>query len=190
MDLIDAPGGSFATGSYTITLLQQNRQIAVAAFSISRAAASQGKATVFYTATKPAYDAWNTSKSDAPPAKTTTFPSGSSIVAFYFEYQNATPKATQYQIIVHSPSGAVYAKRGPFAVSYDAGMVMRTILPDQDNAYPNGTYEADLLLAGHMQLRTSFTVGSSSGILVSTLYPATKAAFDRICERGGGRRRL
>ena len=178
MDLIDAPGGSFASGSYSVTLLQQSRQVAVAAFSISSAAASQGKATVFYTATKTAYDAWNSSTSDAPPARTTAFPSGSSVVAFYFEYQNTTPKVTQYQIIVHSPSGAVYAKRGPYTVSYDAGMVMRTILPDQDSAYHNGAYQADLLLAGHTQLRTTFTVGSSSGIVVSTLYPATKAAFD------------
>ncbi len=178
MDEIGAPGGSFATGPYTVSLLLKGQQVAVTSFSISRTGAAHAKSTVFYTATKAAYDAWNTSTSDAAPTKTTTFPKGTSVIAFYFSYEDATPKTTQYQIVIHAPSGGVYAKRGPFTVSYDAGLVMRTVIPDQDSAYPGGTYTADLILGGRIQMHTSFSVGGSSGATIDTLYPATKAAFD------------
>lgn len=133
--------------------------------------------SVFYPATKAAYDAWNATTSTARPPKTTTFPTGTSIVTFYFEYAGATPHTTQYEIIVHDQTGANFVTHGPFVFTRGAALHMSPVKAP-GGTYPAGRYHADLLIDGRVTTSTDFTVHSVSSAVITILYPATKAAYD------------
>ena len=131
----------------------------------------------FYPATRAAYDSWNASTSNARPKETTSFPAGTDIVAFYFEYDGAKPKVTTYGITVRSATGAKLVSRGPYTVRYKDGLAMRYIPSPNGKAFPNGRYHADLLLNGKVRTGTDFVVGGSA-VTITTFYAATKASYD------------
>ncbi len=173
MEAIDAPTTAFSNGAFTADLLVNRAKVESTSFTVG--STSKVAASVFYTATKGAYDAWNASTSAAPPPPTAKFSAGTSIVAFYFEYTNATPKVTQYKIAIYGPTGSLYTSRGPFAVSYKNGLVMRYVLAPDAKAYPAGPYSASLFLDGKVQHHTTFVVGGQT-VSIGILYPATEAA--------------
>ena len=170
---------SYSHQTYAADLLIDGKVAASTSFTVGTASSGSGSVSVgvFYPATKAAFDTWNSSTSNARPPKTARFPSGISTVAFYFEYNGAVAKATKYQLIVHDPSGAVFASRGPFTLSYANGLLMRYITAPNNGTYPNGTYSVDVLINKHLTATTSFTVGGQS-VSIGIFYPATKSAFD------------
>lgn len=172
-----APSGAYPDGSYHVTLMSGGSAAASGAFTVG-STAPPVKAVAFYTATKAADDAWRASSSPAAPPKTSVFPHGTTLVAFYFHYLGARPHATQFSIIVHGPSGGTYVSSGPYTLLYTDGYDMDKVTPPSGGAYPDGTYSADLILAGRVSAHTTFTIRSVSAINVQTFYPATKAAYD------------
>jgi hypothetical protein len=132
--------------------------------------------TILYATTQATYDTWpKTSRSVSPP-RYDTFTAGTTTVAFYFEWTGANPK-TQFQFIIHVPSGGVFTTCGPYALQYGAGWAMCSASAPHNAAYPDATYSVDLLLDGRVAASTSFTVGSgtitTSGLVIRSLSTTT-----------------
>lgn len=147
--------------------------------SIARAGhAAAPTASVFYPASAAAYDAWKSTTSTARPAKTIAFPQNTTTIAFYYEYDGASPKVTTFQVAVYDTSGKIYAHDEKFAAVYANGMSMRKLVPDRAGSYAGGTYSAVLWINGHTALRTSFRVASASGAQpTSTPTPGPEAPW-------------
>ena len=175
MDSVPTPTrGAYPGGMYHVDLLIDGLPAAQLDFGVRIASSA---VTIFYPATKAAYDAWNATTSTARPSRTEQFRAGTNVVAFYFEYKGATAKVTQYQLIIRDSTGRIFATHGPYPLSYSAALAMRYVTVPSGPAYPAGNYHADILLDGRVAAGTQFTVGGH-GVGITTFYPATKAAFD------------
>ncbi len=117
-------------------------------------------AHVFYTATVDAYKSWVASTTTTPPAQTAMFPPGTTLVAFYFAYANATVNATKFQLAVYDASGKLYAYDARFTGRYVNGMFMKKLAPHRGTTYAAGSYSARLFIQDREALRTTFTVAA------------------------------
>ncbi len=145
--------------------LQLGRVLAVAALTLCGLAAqpvaakAKPSVSVFYTATGAAYKAWEATTSTARPKKTASFGCHTTSVSFYFEYKNAVPGHTQFQILVYLHTGngqdptKPETKSGRVTASHVNGMVMG---PVGDNPDYEGPYRAVVMLDGHAAAHTDF----------------------------------
>jgi S1-C subfamily serine protease len=127
----------------------------------------------FYSATKASYDAW---KVDTPaPARTATFVTGTTVVAFYFEYQGATPKSSTFQLTIFDHSGKSIVTGSLHKFDFGAGSEM--LSEDNGDPYPPGAYHVQLAVNDIVAAHTDFTIGSAP-ISVTKAYLITSAAYD------------
>ncbi len=176
MSPVQAPAGkAYPDGAYSVDLQVDGQVVSTTTFTVG--ATSPVTIVTYYTATKQAFDAWNATSSTADPPKTTTFPSGTTDVAFYFHYRGATAKVTQFKLVVHR-AGAVYLTDGPYTLTYVNGYYMDAVTAPKHAAYPAGTYSTDLVIGGVTVATTSFTVNEPTGASITILYPTTKTTYD------------
>ena len=108
----------------------------------------------FYAASRAAYDAWDPSSGDKPPA-TTRFPAGAASVTFYIAYSGAKPQVDTYQVVILSGDGTARATGHVTAFTYAAGAIMRAFT----GSWADGRYSAELLVDKTVVRRTAFSVG-------------------------------
>lgn len=176
MPLVSMPShADYPGGVYRADLLLDGVVAASTTFTVR--ATSSAVVTIFYPATKAALDAWTATTSTARPPRTNTFNAGAGGVAFYFEYQGATAKLTQYQIVIHDHTGAVLTTYGSYTLQHNAALAMRYVTAPHGSAYPNDSYGVDIVVDGRLAATTRFTV-LGQGASIATFYAATKPAYD------------
>ena len=136
--------------------------------------------STFYATTKQAYDSWSKT-SYAPPARVDTFPTGTTTVAFYFTYAGAE-SSSGYYVVMRKHRGASVAVAGRYSLT--AGSSSRMLyLKHSSGPFPDGDYDADLVI-DHQRLATiSLTVGSSG--VVGKVNGVTITAFLSATSRDG-----
>ncbi|HXT37551.1 MAG TPA: hypothetical protein VN837_18405 [Chloroflexota bacterium] len=151
----------------------------------------------FYPATKADYDAWP-SRKYAPPPNTSSFPSGTAIIAFYFAYSGAIAKQTVYVGVVENSKGSVMDTEAGTLTNTSSEQMFWVRRPNK--TFPDDVYKVTLTLDGLPVGITTFTVGGSASgsggngsgpnpggngpapggntVKVSPFYPVSQADFN------------
>lgn len=156
MRYIPAPNGkAFPNGRYHADLLLNGTVRAGTDFVVGGSAVS---ITTFYAATKAAYNAWGATTDSPRPKQSNSFSPGSASIAFYFEYDHAVAKSSQYQITIRNQQGKMIVIHGPYAFTHDAGLHM-SLIDGPGGHFDSGSYRADLLVDGQRATSAFFSVG-------------------------------
>jgi len=131
------------------------------------AAAAKPKVIIFYPTTDAAYKAWNASTSTTRPKKTTRFACNTNTVGLYFEYANAVPKHTQFQILVYYYTGQYKlnlktpeTRSRAGTANYRSGLAM---LEATDKRSFEGPYRAYVMIDGHPAAYADYEVMIDGG---------------------------
>src|SRR5579871_5598651 len=131
----------------------------------------------FYATTKQAYDAWPKTNYKAP-LPVTSFPSGTSTIAFYLAYAGAS-KTSGYYIVLRHHHGDTVDVLGWFKLSTGHSSNM-SYLNAVATSFPDGAYDADLVIDDRLASTITISVGGaggpgSSGVTISA-FVVTSAA--------------
>ena len=132
----------------------------VGLFSATQPAVTQAaslKITTFYTISKTAYDKWIPGKT-AFPSQKKTFAAGTKNVGYFLRYTGATPKVSNFQIIIYDDSGKVLVSGSVHKMSYKNGNFANYFYYDPQ--FPSGAFTMKLLVNGKAGGSTSFSIGS------------------------------
>jgi S1-C subfamily serine protease len=149
-------GDPFPVGAYKSDLLINGTVVDSTPFTVGNPAGAI-IITHFYSTTGPAYDAWGTKGNYAPPPRAVKLKAGSHLVGLYWVYSGAKPKVSTYQIVVLNGSGAKYFTGQVHTFEGVANAHMSEL--DNGDAFPNGSYKAEVLVNGKLAATTTFTVG-------------------------------
>lgn len=162
------PGTSYANGAYDVDLVIDDHRMATITVMVGGAGAGGGggggggaggvSISAFYPVGVAAMENW--AKQNFPTLKpVTSYPAGSTYLAFYFAYKGATAKATRYRVMVKGPHGLKVADKGPYTLSYTSGRQGDYVGAPQGLAFPSGSYTAVLLIDKQQAAQATFSVG-------------------------------
>jgi len=117
------------------------------------------------------------------PTPTTTFASGTTWwIPLYFGYSGAIAKTTQYSGDLRNSTGKVVATIGPYVLSYAKGRQEFYIPTPNKAILADGSYTAEILIAGQVAASTTLTVGgaapSTTGVKISPFYAVSQTDFN------------
>ena len=143
---------AFAPGTYTFELHLNKLIATTTSFSIKKGIVIPD----FYPISKTSFDTWTKSTSDAAPAKTTVFPSGTKNIGYYFSYAGTTPKVTSFRIVINDSSGKALIKGDLHKVSYNTGFFANYFY--NDPSFPSGSYSMQIYINEALVKTSTFVV--------------------------------
>jgi hypothetical protein len=114
----------------------------------------------FYATTLQADKAWPKTHYAAPP-KSSVFPDGTSTVAFYFTYAGAG-KSSGFYVVIRTHQGPTVTVTGWWKIAAGSSSDM-VYVPYPGGNFPNGAYDADLVVDSYRLATIAFTVGAGGG---------------------------
>ena len=161
MRYIPAPNGkAYPNGRYHADLLLDGTVRTGTDFVVGGSVVS---ISTFYAANKIAYNAWGAAPDSPRPKQSNSFPPGPASIAFYFEYDHAVAKSSEYQITIRDQQGKMIVIHGPYAFAHDAGLHM-SLIDGPGGHFAPGSYRADLLVDGQRASSAFFSVGGQPQI--------------------------
>ncbi len=148
----DDPG--FAPGTYTYGLLLDGRLVASAHFKVAPGLVTPA----FYTATRKAIDAWQSSATAPAPARTVHFPTGASAVGYYFSFVGVTPGVTTFRCTIYDARGNVVIQGDLHTLHHVTGYFGNYFYDTP--SFSDGHYRLTLRIKGLPPRSTEFDVGS------------------------------
>ena len=134
--------------------------VAAARATMEPAAVRHVQISAFRTSTVTAVDAWVAQPGLYPlPVHVSAFPAGTMRIGSIFLFTRAVPHVTTEQVVVHGPHGLLVTSGRPYVLQHASNGIYEYLSAPPPLAYPDGRYNAVVLIDGRRAAQTTFTVG-------------------------------